>query len=741
MVRKFFLTALAVLVLAACAKTEISSLSTSANLIRRVLTASVDSEEQEAVKTTLSDHKISWSAGDKIGVLGSDGNQYEFTTETGGSENVEFVGEMPDNVEMWYSYYPYNESATVSWSQDDPTKDRTVYTSIPVFQDGKFGNGLIMAANSRIQGKNGFQFTIHSSGWRLNVPEAWNVEELIMIGDEGDNHQPLAGDGYRLNFYGTVNDKKKERCASAGAMEYMVSVSNPDGGTLSGETYIFTRHCPATAVPKYTLVLRTSDKKVAFLRFDGSKDQTVTSGKIYDIKLPPSISKWYDCVVATIDFADGGKQWWNFSSPKTDLLDGGSGDDVRKWLLSNRPFDYEFSSGKGGDYFFRVYSPLYSARSQYHGLRTGCTGSENPYYEFPTLKDMAPAIVDVRFGSTSKNFFQNGKSCIVYEEGGTEKSLLDTLPRTGSTAMEANIRTKVWNFITANPTTVKGRTYRMKATGVAGDEIALRSLRVIYAGTEGPRAENILTKDAAVYYEGTAGTKAVTLNGAFRMHGSGDFVCGFEYKLDDGSDSWHDLPCETATETFSVRTTVFENGKRYIYRAYAGLSGGTRFYGIERPVMFFAMDLADSDEYTSYFGNTSQIKLFPVNVNFGDYILSLGYGGTTGSISFNSTNGFVMSVGDYPYYQLPAVPGMRITGIYVWSVTSGSRAYLLNTKKPSDNGAAIGTTVMEPWTAVTQKLSSNNLSIAGSNGVSYYMINGQTKSNAQYLHLLAFRYE
>ncbi len=65
-----------------------------------------------AVKTSLDDHSILWTAGDAISIFDGDGNR-QFTT-TGSGTSAEFSGEAMSTATEFYALYPYAASASLS---------------------------------------------------------------------------------------------------------------------------------------------------------------------------------------------------------------------------------------------------------------------------------------------------------------------------------------------------------------------------------------------------------------------------------------------------------------------------------------------------------------------------------------------------------------------------------------------------------------------------------------------------
>ncbi|MBQ0077999.1 MAG: hypothetical protein KBS55_05160 [Bacteroidales bacterium] len=135
-----------------------------------------------AVKTSLDDHSILWTAGDAISIFDGEGNR-RFTT-TGSGTSAEFTGEAMSTATEFYALYPYASSAALS--------SGAILTSLPAEQaavDGSFADDLYIMAGK-------------TDGESLEMKNVCSIVKFTIEEDgvysaiefSGNNSESLAGD-------------------------------------------------------------------------------------------------------------------------------------------------------------------------------------------------------------------------------------------------------------------------------------------------------------------------------------------------------------------------------------------------------------------------------------------------------------------------------------------------------------------------------------------------------------------
>lgn len=178
---------LAVLATYSCSDVKIdNTLPEEGKLVEMTFTAGAPTfskpQAAPAVKTSLDDHSILWTADDAISIFDGDGNR-QFTT-TGSGTSADFTGEAMSTATEFYALYPYASSASLS--------SGAILTSLPAEQaavDGSFADDLYIMAGK-------------TDGESLEMKNVCSIVKFTIEEDgvysaiefSGNNSEALAGD-------------------------------------------------------------------------------------------------------------------------------------------------------------------------------------------------------------------------------------------------------------------------------------------------------------------------------------------------------------------------------------------------------------------------------------------------------------------------------------------------------------------------------------------------------------------
>lgn len=762
MVNRIFLLSgiVAILSVLSCSKMEIKENDAPVNPVRegrRTIEATMEEAFDEETKMTLGNlvgekRSLSWSAGDKIAVIGSDKKTYLFTADSEGTkvrfteadpdENDELNNNpMPDEVNIVYAFYPYDKIKSFKDSDPDGKENNggnwvTIVAELPVEQNGNLLDNLLLRAVINTNGHLSFSFS--QIFWKFTVPEDLHIKKLTMR--SVDPSALLVGN-VNFSFKKGTNDVSNSGCSS----DFVTCVPKEGEGYVSGEIVLTTRHkYPGLSDYSKILEFENANGQFAF-----KKLKEVTSCDIHNFGEIGGDLRWYDKETVNVKFTQAD---WSFSSPAKNysLFDGSS---TANHYLSDRPYEFALT---GGDYLFKVFAPV-SIYAASPGLRLGADvniGTKS-YIEFPTLPGMALASATATFTKTG-NDVHNGKSNIVDSKGDA------LLAPCGSKDI-----TRSWNFVGLSPTTKLGETYKLISDGQ--NNMTTAELTLTYLGTDSTRPDAVSTGDADVYatlgeshpqeasnkqaYDRPFSDANVTLHGSFKMHTGrhasspatiDDFECGFEYKAADDAE-WTSVACPESAETFSVNVALNEDTD-YLYRSYAKVSGGNKCYGMERRLKFIAFDFrngkdANSMSVKSGLGSGTSSYKFTANEDrefyYPDatnrkYTFSCGFcnGGIGDAYSLNFEKVYLIfnrpstADGKRTYIGFPAVPDYKLTAytMYMQGVNDGSRTLTVSNKHTGTDKSA---------DSEIELFTDRNMSVATRKEV-IVPLNGKTRHNTGY---------
>lgn len=720
MVNRIFLLSgiVAILSVLSCSKMEIKENDAPVNPVRegrRTIEATMEEAFDEETKMTLGDldgekRTLSWSAGDKIAVIGSDKKTYLFTADSEGTkvrfteadpdENDELNNNpMPDEVNIVYAFYPYDKIKSFTNLDPEGSVDEgkdwvRIIAELPSVQSGNLLDNLLIAASRE---KNVLSFHFEMFFWKFTVPQEWGITKLTMR--SVDPKSVLTGD-VNFSFKKGTNSIGNSGCTS----DFVTYLPKAGEDFVSGEIVLATRHrLPNLTDFSKILEFENGEGQFAFMKMNA-----VAGARIFnfgDLQKKGSL-KWYDKQTINVKFTKAG---WSFSPARDySLFDDNK---TINHYLSDRP--YEFTT-TGGDYLFKVFAPdnIYPADT---GLRLGANESAKAYIEFPSLQRMALANVKATFTQTGGKP-NNGESNIVDNSG------VPLLAPCG----EGDV-TRIWNFVGLANTTKVGTAYRMLGGVSGGNKMTTAELELTYLGSDVTRPDAVSTGNADVYatlseshpdegnnkpaYIRPFSDANVTLHGSFKMHTGrhasspatiDDFKCGFEYKAADDAE-WTSVACPEAAETFSVNVALNEDTD-YLYRSYANVSGEDRCYGMERRLKFIAFDFRNGTNAQSmsaksglYSGNATHSFSKNENREFHypdatakSHTFSCGYcnGGSGANYSMTFNPYYIIfnkptdSGGQKNYLGFPAVQNYKLTAytIYMQGVQTGTRTLAVSSK-------------------------------------------------------------